>query len=77
MVRVGDKFNEKLPSFVKSKTGLFPWVIEVVGFHHESYGVFADCIRRENGYKDDKLAISIGLLDDRKETFYKKIATNN
>ncbi len=66
-VNVGDKYKEKLPSWVKSKTGFFSWVYQVVAIEDE----FAYCIRICRDGKLENLRISIELLTDG--IFYKKI----
>lgn len=67
MVRIGDKYKERLP--LKGK--YFDWTLQVVGVKNESYGEFADCVRTYTDGKVEKVSISTELLDG--DIFYKKL----
>ena len=69
MVKVGDKYKERMPFGEKR---FFSWEYEVVGFTTESYGEFAKCIRKYRGGKEEPVSISIELLTET--AFYKKVA---
>lgn len=53
MVKIGDKYYEMMPSWVRPKGSRFDYVIEIVGFKKESYGDFAVCKRV---FPDGKIA---------------------
>ena len=72
MVKIGDRYQEKMIPF---KGKYHSWEYEVVGFHSEPYGDFADCERIYPHGKREKVGISIDLLKDG--TFYKKKEKNN
>ena len=72
MVQIGDKYVEKMPSFVGNGHEVFSWNYTVVGFTLLKYGVFAKCIRTFKDGTQQPLRIAVDLLND--ETFYKKIA---
>ena len=75
MVKVGDKYKEYLPSWIKgnrNKTMFFSYTYEVIGFKKESNCTFAECIRVYPNGKTEKLGIDIGLF--KNEIFYKKVS---
>ena len=72
MVKVGDKFKEYLPSFVRGKDRFFSYELEVVGFKSESCGEFAECKETWENGRTDIVGIAIELLDNEK--IYKKIS---
>lgn len=71
MVKIGDKYKERIPSWVKGKNRYFSWEYEVVGFDTKSYGEFAKCIRTHKDGKKEPVGISIELLLDEKSSYEK------
>jgi hypothetical protein len=68
-VKIGDKYIERMVPF---KGKYFDWEYEVIGFRHEPYGDFADCVRTYPDGKQEKVGIDLELLEDT--IFYKKVA---
>ena len=73
MVRIGDRYRQRIPSWVRGKNRYFDWEYEVVGFKSEYYGEFAECICTYADGKKDTVGISISLLLSEKSS-YEKIA---
>lgn len=71
MVKIGDRYKERVPSWVKGKDRYFSWEYEVVGFHSEPYADFADCVRTYADGRKDTVGISISLLLGEKSSFEK------
>lgn len=72
-VKIGDKYKEKLPSWVKGKNRYFSWEYEVVGFSTEPWGgKFADCVCTYPDGKQEKVGIDLELL--KGTIFYEKVA---
>ena len=71
MVNIGDKFKEKMPSWVGNGCEIFSWEYVVIGFEEVSYGKFVKCIRKYKDRKEESVNIDIELFND--ETFYKKV----
>lgn len=76
MVKIGDKYKQKIPSWVKGKNRYFSWEYEVVGFKKESYGDFAECICTHDDGKKEPVGIDIELLLDDKSS-YEKVTDAN
>ena len=70
-MKIGDKFYEMLPSWVRPKGSRFDYVIEIVGFKKESYGDFAECKRIYPDGKTEDVNISTELLNGKHS--FKKI----
>ena len=68
-VKIGDRYKEYMVPFPGK---FFSWEYEVVGFHSEPYGNFADCERIYPDGKQEKVGIDLELLEDT--IFYKKVA---
>lgn len=66
-VKIGDRYKERM-----FKGKYFDWEYEVIGFRHEPYGDFADCVRTYPDGKREKVGIDVELLEDT--IFYKKLA---
>lgn len=72
MVTIGNKYKEKMPSWVGNGHCFFSYIYTVNSFKHESFGEFAECVRTYKNGKEEPVSISIELLED--ETFFKQIA---
>lgn len=75
MVKVGDKYKEHLPSWIKGnkkRTMFFDYTYEVTGFEEELGSTFAKCIRIYPNGKTEELSIDMELF--KNETFYKKVS---
>ena len=70
-MKIGDKFYEMLPSWVRPKGSRFDYVIEIVGFKKESYGDFAVCKRIYPDGKTEDVNIATELLNGKHS--FKKI----
>ena len=62
-MKIGDKFYELMPSWVKPKGSRFDWVLEIIGFKREPYGEFAVCRRTYDNGRVDNVSISTELLN--------------
>lgn len=68
-VKIGDKYKEYMVPFPGK---FFNCEYEVVGFHSEPYGDFAECERIYSNGNRETVRIAIALLEG--QVFYKKVA---
>ena len=73
MVQIGNRYKERMPSFVGNGHCFFDYTYIVKRFRHEPYGDFAVCERLYKDGKKDRVDIDIELLENEK-TCYEKIA---
>ena len=72
MVHVGEKYKEKMPSWVGNGNEVFSWEYTVAEIVERDYGTAARCICTYESGHQDEVFIDVYLFDD--ETFYKKVA---